>query len=265
MLRRREDIRLFRTRRRFIRKGPLPFRYVFVISFILFIFMTVQGLWIVEKGIKPTLIEIARTETNRIATLAINQAINKKIVEEADSTEELIKKETVNQVDIVQINQSAVNKVLAQSTDKVQKFLKSVEDNSIDYWAEENGVELQVDEDVPLSKGIIHNIPIGQAFNNTLLANFGPKVPVRFTAIGEVKSDIKHNIRQVGINNTWVDIRVHIEVHVKIVIPFATDSDVVTTDIPVIATFIKGDVPNFYNNGSGTGLPDPAIDISGME
>ncbi|TKD69309.1 sporulation protein YunB [Pseudalkalibacillus hwajinpoensis] len=268
MKKRREGSCLFRTRRKFFRKGPLPFRYVFIISFILFVFMTVQGLWVVEKGIKPTLIEIARTETNRIATLAINQAINQKIVEEVDNYQETLiteVKDDQGKVVLVQINQRAVSQVLAQSTDKVQKFLKSVEDGKIDYWAEQNGVDLKVDEDTPVNTGIIHYIPIGQAFNNTLLANFGPKVPVRFTAIGEVKSDIKHKIEPVGINNIWVDIRVHIEVNVKIVIPFASDSDVVTTDIPVIATIIKGDVPNFYNNGSGEGAPNPSIDMKDME
>ncbi|MYL61737.1 sporulation protein YunB [Bacillus hwajinpoensis] len=259
---------LFRTRRKFFRKGPLPFRYVFVISFLLFIFMTVQGLWIVEKGIKPTLIEIARTETNRIATIAINEAINQKMAEEVDNYQDsLIKEVTDNEGKLVrvQINQRAVTQVLAQSTEKVQRFLKSVEDGTLDYWAEQNGVELEVDDQTSLDNGIIHYIPIGQAFDNTLLANMGPKVPVRFTAIGEVKSDYKSTIEPVGINNISVDIRVHIEVKVKIVIPFATDSDVVTTDIPVLLTIIPGEVPNFYNNGSEGGLPTPSIQIDDME
>ncbi|MCD8502072.1 MAG: hypothetical protein LRY71_10840 [Bacillaceae bacterium] len=66
-------------RRRFLpRKGPLPFRYVFLISFIIFCVMTVQGLYLVERGIRPTLLDIAQTETQRIATLAINDAVSKK-------------------------------------------------------------------------------------------------------------------------------------------------------------------------------------------
>ncbi|MFP3489481.1 sporulation protein YunB, partial [Staphylococcus sp. SIMBA_130] len=84
--------------------------------------MTVQGLWIVEKGIKPTRIEIARTETNRIATIAIDEAINQKMAEEVDNYQDsLIKEATDNEGKLVrvQINQRAVTQVLAQSTEKV--------------------------------------------------------------------------------------------------------------------------------------------------
>lgn len=74
------------------RGGPLPFRYVMIITFLFFMISTGFGLWIINKGLKPTLLAYAETQTSRIGTLVINKAINKKIADVldiADITEEV--------------------------------------------------------------------------------------------------------------------------------------------------------------------------------
>ncbi|MGO4888914.1 sporulation protein YunB [Anaerobacillus sp. MEB173] len=241
------------------RKGPLPFRYVFLISFVIFIILTVQGLWFVERGIRPTLLAIAHTETQRIATLAINDAISKKISESTEMEELIvIDKDAQGNITSARFDPTIYNKVLYEATYRVQHYLKMVEEGRVEELGLPNGVEVERNHDSGFN-GIIHTIPLGQATQNALLAHLGPQIPVRFTAIGDVKSQINNTIKEVGINNTWIDVAVDIEVDVRIIIPFATDTAVVSTSIPVGMLFVPGKVPDFYNQGGSGSLPAPAI------
>lgn len=251
---------MFKKRRYRPRKGPLPFRYVFLISFIIFSVMTVQGLWIVEKGIRPTLIAIAKTETQRIGTLAINEAVSKKILENTDM-DELIQIQQDNSGKIISVGFNPViyNRVLQQTTQRVQSYLNDISLGKVKDLAIPDSIEIEQDGERNIQNGIIHTIPLGQASNNALLAHLGPKVPVRLTAIGDVKSQLSESIIPVGINNTYIRVSVDITVDVKVVIPFATDTHVVETSIPVGMVFVQGEVPDFYNSGGTDGMPMPAI------
>jgi sporulation protein YunB len=255
---------LMRFRRRLPRRrGPLPFRYVFIISFIIFILLTVQGLWIIEKGIKPALLSIAETRVNQIATSAINDAINKQIAERIDVEElTVIEKDNNGMITSVDFNPKVVTRVLSEATIRVQNNLRRVENGELDQLGMIDDVEIERDMSEPRPPGIVHNIPLGQATKNTLLANLGPKVPVRFTPIGSVKSDVVKKITEYGINNALLEISIHIEVSVKVVIPFATDTAIVKTDIPVAVRIIQGGVPQFYNNGSSNSPTMPGIIIN---
>ena len=246
------------------RKGPLPFRYVLLLSFIIFVVLTVQGLWLIEKQIRPTLIAVAKTETQKIGTQAINDAISKKIVEQIDM-EELILVDRNSNGDItdVRFNTQIYNRVLSEATLRVQKYLKMVEQGQVEDLGVPDGVDVDWNEQSFSQNGIIYTIPLGQATNNALLAHLGPQVPVRFSAIGDVKAQMSERIESTGINNTYIRVSVDITVDVKIVIPFATDTEVVATSIPVGVLFVQGQVPQFYNHGGGgtgsSNMPAPAI------
>ncbi|SDZ60182.1 sporulation protein YunB [Evansella caseinilytica] len=252
-------IRTIRPRKK--RRGPLPFRHVFLISLLIFCFLTVQGLIIIEKGIRPTLVNIAKTETQRIGTLAINDAISKKILEEL-GLEDLIvyERDAAGKVTYVDLNAVIYNRVLRETVKRVQDYLNAIERGEIRDYSLPTDVDVERDGATFSEDGIIHMIPLGQATKNSLLAHLGPRVPVRLSAIGDVKADFDYELETTGINNTWISVSIHIEVDVKIVIPFATDTEVVKTSIPVAMAWVPGDVPNFYSTGSsvapGVVLPE---------
>ncbi|QOY38015.1 sporulation protein YunB [Anaerobacillus isosaccharinicus] len=250
---------MFKRRRYRPKRGPLPFRYVFLISFLIFIVLTAQGLVLVEAGIRPTLIEIAKTETQRIATIAINEAVRKKTLENNDMDKLIdIKQDNNGRIISAHFNSIIVSRVLQETTLNVQRFLNDVSKGNIKDLAIPDGIE--VDQDTYQQHGIIHMIPLGQATNNALLGHLGPKVPVRLTAIGDVKSQIHEEILSIGINNAWISLSIEITVDVRVVIPFATDTKEVTTLIPVGMIYIQGDVPQFFHaGGSDGGMPMPAI------
>ncbi|MDP4552414.1 sporulation protein YunB [Alkalihalobacillus macyae] len=250
---------MFRTRRRFFRKGPLPFRYVFIISFIVFIFTTVQGLWIVNKGIEPSLISIAETKTRQVAAQAINDAISKKIADGIDVENLIIVHSNESEkVPGYSFNSKVYNRLISEATERVQTYLNYVEAGDLDKLETfKNDIDIDY-EDTIKQKGIVYSIPLGMATNNVLLSNFGPRIPVRFEMIGDVISNIDTKVKETGINNTYLEVYINIKVEMNVIIPFSTKNTEVSNSVKIGDLFIQGDVPYYYNGDNGNG-GDPSI------
>lgn len=230
-------------RGRLPRRGPLPFRYVFLLTFVFFIFSTAAGLWIINEGLKPTLIDYANSQTRKIASLVINNAVSQKVTNVMD-----IKFEQSSDGNVVFLNAEYLNRVKAEVTELVQDNIKKAEKGDLAELESFTDVELNKDKK---ENGIVYYVPLGQATNNALLGNLGPKIPIKFNSIGSVTSTFKTIKEEMGINNTWVEIHVQVEVKVQIIIPFATELITVREDIPVAVGLIPGEVPQFYNGGGG--------------
>lgn len=241
---------LFRRRRN--RRAPMSFQTVFAISAMLFIFLTIQGLWIVERGIKPVLIEIAKAETQRIAQQAINDAVSKEMVgdvEELSSEQNLVitEKDETGKITSARIHSQAFNRILSDATQAAQEYLNMIERGEINQWSELLE-ETEIEPVKGREGGVVHYISLGKATRNALLANLGPKVPIRFHTIGEVQSKPVSNVKLVGINNIWIEINIRFEVDVNVIVPFATETDKVVANVPLVFTLINGEVPQFYNH-----------------
>ncbi|MEK3991863.1 MULTISPECIES: sporulation protein YunB [Robertmurraya] len=230
-------------RGRLPRRGPLPFRYVFLLTFVFFIFSTAAGLWIINEGLKPTLVSYANSQTRKIASLVINNAVSKKITNVMD-----IKFEETGNGDVVFLNAEHLNRVKAEVTELVQDNIKKAEKGDLSELESFTDIEINTDKK---ENGIVYYVPLGQATNNALLGNLGPKIPIKFNSIGSVTSTFRTVKEEMGINNTWVEIHVQVEVKVQIIIPFATEIITVREDVPVATGLIKGEVPQFYNGGGG--------------
>ncbi|MBO9130710.1 sporulation protein YunB [Bacillus sp. 165] len=241
------------------RRGPLPFRHVMLLSLFIFSLLTIQGLWLVNRSIEPTLITYAETQTKRLATAIITQAVNDK-VGEGFNTDKLITIQTDNDgsVSTMDFNTEVVNAIATSTTSHVETYLHMAEKGK----AKELGV--YGDPKFNLTKnldteGILFAVPLGQVTKNALLGNLGPNIPVTFTTIGDVKTKVNHQIEQYGINNALVRIFVEVEVTLQVIIPFETKQTTVKTNIPIATTLVQGKVPSYYNGG-GNGAA-PAIPI----
>ncbi|WP_051317102.1 sporulation protein YunB [Ectobacillus panaciterrae] len=251
-------MRTFRTSR--FRRGPLPFRHVLAISFFIFLILTIQGLWIINKSIEPTLMTYAKMETNRLATLIITKAVNEE-VKKGFQVDKLITAQTDNQgsVSAIDVNAEIVNSISTSITASVEKYLNMAE------RGETEKLGIHGDSNINLAKnlkndGVLFAVPLGQITKNALIGNLGPKIPVSFTTIGHVRTNVKPNIKAYGINTTAVEVLVEVEVTMQVIIPFETKETVVKTDVPVALHVIQGKVPDYYNGGkegASPALPAP--------
>ncbi|AIE61220.1 sporulation protein YunB [Bacillus methanolicus] len=244
-------------RGRLPRKGPLPFRYVFLLTFVFFMFSTAAGLWIINDGIKPTLRSYAETQTRRIATLVINKAINKEIAKGMGNNPVIVPNQGSDSQII--LNNEMINRIAGETVYMIERNLKQAEKGYLEDLQTLTDLEIETGE--KKQEGIVYYVPLGQATNNALLGNLGPKIPIRFQAIGNVGYDIKTKFEEFGINNTAIKVVLHLVVDVQIILPFSTNVTTITQDIPIVTVYEKGDVPNFYNGGRNS--TSPSIQMPG--
>ncbi|HEX6594722.1 MAG TPA: sporulation protein YunB [Bacillota bacterium] len=256
---------MFRNRMTFKRKlAPPPGRNVFLISFILFIVLVMFSIWVIDRGIKPALMEIAERKTTEFATRAINAAV--KFAE--NYTFEDIAQTTTDHngnVTIVGWDSSIVNQINRAATDRVEEFFHSMNRGEPPEYEDPLGEPEMygdtVDELVDRDPTVVE-IPIGQATGNTMLANLGPKVPVNLELVGSVQTDIIDEREVLGINNVFITLYVLVEADVQIIIPFTTEVTSVSTKIMIDKHLVMGEVPDFYGGDSdGPSISIPKKDL----
>ncbi|SES65624.1 sporulation protein YunB [Salinibacillus kushneri] len=249
------------------RTGPPRVGQVFILTLIVFFSTVFFSLWIIDKGIEPTLMDIAETKTRQVARWAINEAVDKRTADELEN-ENLVEYQKDDEGNIVGAgwNSELVNEVHRNTTIRVQNFLKKVEngevtpEQSLDVEAQQEG-EDSLNTDNIDEHPAIAEIPLGQATNNTILANLGPRIPVHFMILGDVQSDIVDESEPLGINGAILSLYVELRVSVRIVVPFSTDTAKLTQKVLVDRRVIHGDVPQFYGGGSGGEGSSPDVTV----
>ncbi|MDQ0271064.1 sporulation protein YunB [Cytobacillus purgationiresistens] len=229
-------------------KGPLPFKYVMLITFIVFTLLTLSGVLIINKNIEPVLIDIAETRARQFSAQAINDAIAKEISENID-VRELIIKHGEGEETSYSTNPQIYNRVISETTLRVQEYLNLVEKGDLEELEAFKNDEF-IDFDASRSEGgIIYAIPLGMATKITLFSNFGPKVPIRFEFLGDVVSNVETKVIETGINNTFIEIYVKINVQMKVIIPLMERNIEVSNSVKIGDLLLPGKVPQYYNGG----------------
>ena len=228
----------FRGRRP--RKGPLPFRYVVLLTCVIFILLTSVSFWVVNVQIESAMMEIAELEASKVATTIIHDAVEEEILS-SEEVENLVilDKDNEGNVNSITFDQRAVTLAKKRVTDNVTKKLGEIERNNFHGMTPSKGGE----------NGIIYEIPLGIVTGNSVLSTFGPGVPIEYYLIGDVFTDIKRTTEEYGINNAIHEIVIYVEVSVQVVIPFATEVVKARNSIPVIIQTEQGEVPQYYNGG----------------
>jgi sporulation protein YunB len=222
---------------------------------VFFIFSTAGSLWIINEGLKPTLMKYAESQTVQIASLVINKAmlerevlgINEVIIEDPGTS-------------LISFDTEKIQEKLSEITKLVLHNIKKAEGGDLEALEEISDVEIDREATAD-GKGIVYYVPLGQATKNAILGNLGPRIPIRFNAIGHMESDIETEFEEVGINNVYVEVKIKLKVNVQIVIPFATDVAELEQKIPIALGIIKGEVPKFYNGGGKEVTPSLEIPV----
>ncbi|GAB3047858.1 hypothetical protein GCM10027286_08200 [Virgibacillus ainsalahensis] len=243
-----------KKRMRFRKKiAPPPGKNVLIITFILFMVFVFFSIWIINKGLTPTLLEIAELKTEEFATRAINSAV--RFAEEYDFEEvRSITRDNEGNITTYGWNSSVVSEINRVSTDRVEEFFTSMnrgEPLQFDHPLEEPAEYEDEEKSYTELDPTVVDIPIGQATGNTLLANLGPSIPVNLELAGSVRTDVIEEVEDIGINGALVTVYLIVEADVQIVIPFTTEVKEVSTKIYIDSGVIMGDVPDFYGEGDG--------------
>jgi sporulation protein YunB len=223
----------FRPGRRKMRWTGKSKKRFYMIGFFIAMLLTVQSFIYIETRLTPALMEIAKVRTKQIATQAINDAISKKIAQNADFNELVnVTNDKYGRPSVMMFNTMEYARIIGEATHRVQNTLHDLEQES-------------------------QPIPLGMALNSTILTQFGPDIPIEIVPMGAVTVDLKPEYAEAGINTIIVTVYIQIAAEVRVVVPFSTDSTVVSTKIPITHATLMGTVPNFYYKGNGEGVGTP--------
>lgn len=228
---------------------------ILIILLIIYIFKVFN-----DKAL-PQLISYSEIETKKIVSSIINSTVVEEIANNIDIEDLFITtKDSEGNVKSIDFNTSEVNKILASSTKVVEKNLKYLETGDVEKLNLTNNILSNYDLE-KLKKGIIYEVPSGIIFNNSLLNNIFPKIPVKMDLIGNIFCRLNTDIESYGINNALIKVNIGVEVEVKILMPFVSSSTKIQANIPVVIKIIEGNVPSYYFNGY-LGTPSLTTDLS---
>ena len=85
---------------------------------------------------------------------------------------------------------------------------------------------------------------------NGLISNVGPKIPIKVILIGDVNSTISSNVKDYGINNVLIEVKVNVNVSVLVSVLLNSKKVNVNISRVIAMKIIQGDIPNYYLSGN---------------
>ena len=93
---------------------------------------------------------------------------------------------------------------------------------------------------------VVFYIPSFAIISNSLLANLGPKIPVKFTTIGNITNNVQTEVKDYGINNALVTVFLDININCKVILPVSEENIGINQRVQVAMKLIQGQIPNYY-------------------
>lgn len=187
-------------------------------------------------NIKPLIINYSEMEANKLATLIINTAIKEENISEKENLYEI-------KNNIISYDTKKMNDILTSLTLKIQNCFGAIEDGNIDEIGKEILEKYNYNN---LKKGTILYIPMGYLTGSSFLANIGPKIPLKVSLIGDVRTDIKERITDYGLNNALLKIYIYVEVVTQSIVPLVSSVQKTIIEYPMVIKIIEGKVPSYY-------------------
>ena len=161
-----------------------------------------------SKNISPFFMTYAEDEIRRLTTLVVNDSVNNDFFDELedDKIYNVVKSDS-GEIQLITYNAKNVNIWLNSISIMIQNNLKAIENGNIEFLNLEGSFISDYDGEL-LKDGIGCEIPFGALFNNSLISNIGPKIPVKFNLLGNVNTDLKTNIKEYGINNALLEVSI---------------------------------------------------------
>ena len=206
---------------------------------------------LINFKVTPILVNYAEVETERIAMAVINKSILSFSNDERLENLVLTTVNDENEIVSVDFDTSVINNVLYDITNSIENDLILLGNGKLD--------EL----DIPISNvyekddvsGIVYYIPFGVVTGSSVIADIGPKIPVKNKLIGSVYSNVKTDVIEYGINNAIIKIYIQVEVNEQVILPFLSKKVTIKSDIPVLVKMVQGKIPSVYGGMFSTTSP----------
>ena len=172
--------------------------YIFISLLILSFFTALYLTSLAGKGLEQVIVKYATSETERIANVILNDVVN---IDDDYFNEDLfeISRDNDGNIELINFDTKVTNRLLKDINDKAMKRLSAIEKGDttdIELSDSLKGTRLTF-----LDDGVVCDIPIGSLFHNGLIVNLTTSIPIRFSFIGTVSSNIVTDVKEYGFIN----------------------------------------------------------------
>lgn len=232
--------------------------YVLFCILILSFFTALYLTSLAGKGLEQVIINYATVETERIANVILNDVT---IIDEDFLDEDLfeISRDNEGNIELINFDTKTTNKLLKEINDNAMKRLSAIEKGDtkdLELSDSLKGTRLTF-----LDDGVVCDIPIGSLFHNGLIVNLTASIPIRFSFVGTVSSNIVTDVKEYGFNNALIEVGIEVTIKEKITMPHSTKSIPIKAKVNLTTQIIQGNIPDYYNGSFTTTSPTFATTI----
>lgn len=209
---------------------------IFFLILIIVLILSIIILKMINDKIAPRVMDYSIGEMKRISSTIVNRSVNYDLLEQVNLDELfVVTKSREEEVISITLNSSIVNQITDLISDACEDNLRLIEEGKFS----ELKKKFNIGEEY-------FYVPSGIMFNNSVLSQIGPKIPINLKIIGNVTSGINTDVKEYGINNSLITVSVEIKVELMVILPFSSDYVSVTNYIPIAIKLIQGKVPDLY-------------------
>lgn len=195
-----------------------------------------------SNALKEHCKDVANLQMNKITTVITNHTIMTLL-------EESYKQESFVMVNLEKIEYDTIliNRLLYQSTKSIYQHLKLLEKGDLESLSDKINLE-------EIKDSSLYYIPISVASGNIFLSALGPKVPIRFKLLGDLKVECLTSVIDYGINNAVISLKMNVSIQSKVIIPLSSDLSINTIEVPFYMENYNGKVPSYYFDSNIQGV-----------
>ncbi len=191
--------------------------------FFLFLFFIIVFVYIFSyfKCTSPVIKDLCEKNAYMLAFRATSDAIKENVL-------------NLGYEDIVDVTKDKDGKILSLTikNSKINEILGNIQ----------NKIVSNINEN---QEGKI-TLPLFAINNHTFFSAYGPKLSIKTIPIGISKVNLKSDFTSAGVNQTKHTLSILVEIDMKVIAPFNTETIKYSNNIEIAETLIMGDVPGLY-------------------
>ncbi|WP_297668835.1 sporulation protein YunB [Thomasclavelia sp.] len=212
-------------------------------KYLLIILVIIVIIYFISGRITPIIKKIADKEINRFCQMIIN---NVELPIEVDHQKLVNIKRSGDTIVSINFDTSYASGIGAQIVDELEKIFYTIEAGK--YKKKDNSIYQLKLEEVSKNNGIIASVHLGMLSNNPFLADFGPKINIKYKSISAITSSLDKEIKSYGVNHIMISLNIIVKIKLMVLVPFYGEEFNKSYDYPLIMEIIEGEVPNWYQN-----------------
>ena len=197
-------------------------RYILGLVMLLIVLVFSGAIYAADRVLRPVLLVIARNRVEGEGISMLTEVVNRAAAE------------PLHYSDLIEVKTTPDGYVsyMMPDTLRITRMVTSVGNEA------QSRLNRLGEEDI--------GIPLGQLSGISILASFGPMIPVHVLPVGTTTVRVEEDFVSVGINHAKHTIFLDVSCRMQIAVPLIRDEIEVSVKMPIAEAIIVGPVPEMY-------------------